>query len=82
MITANQPFGTGSELDLDFVLPGCKSLQVYTREYCSPEVAQAVVSSAGSMVVNPASDLWGIGIIMYELATGRNSLCCELLDAS
>jgi hypothetical protein len=44
--------------------------QVYTREYVSPEVAQAVVSGAGSIVADASWDLWGIGIIMWELATG------------
>lgn len=44
--------------------------QVYTREYCSPEVARAIVDGSVSMVVEPASDLWGVGVIMYELVTG------------
>jgi hypothetical protein len=44
--------------------------QVYTREYVSPEVAQAVVGGAVSIVAQPSWDLWGIGIIMWELATG------------
>jgi serine/threonine protein kinase len=44
---------------------------VYTREYCSPEVARAVVDGAVSMVAEPTSDLWGVGVIMYELVTGQ-----------
>jgi hypothetical protein len=45
-------------------------LQVYTREYVSPEVAPAVVCGAVSIVAQPSWDLWGIGIIMWEMATG------------
>jgi hypothetical protein len=50
-------------------------LQVYTREYVSPEVAQAVVGGAVSIVAQPSWDLWGIGIIMWEMATGGNMIC-------
>lgn len=49
-------------------------LQVYTREYVSPEVAQAVVGGAVSIIAEPSWDLWGIGIIMWELATGEQNL--------
>jgi serine/threonine protein kinase len=45
-------------------------MQVYTREYVSPEVAQALVGGAASIVAQPSWDLWGIGIIMWEMATG------------
>ncbi|WIA24021.1 hypothetical protein OEZ85_013642 [Tetradesmus obliquus] len=50
---------------------GQKTKVVYTREYVSPEVAQAVVGGAVSIVAEPSWDLWGIGIIMWELATGQ-----------
>jgi serine/threonine protein kinase len=48
----------------------CCCGQVYTREYVSPEVAQAVVGGAAAIVAQPSWDLWGIGIIMWEMATG------------
>jgi hypothetical protein len=50
-------------------------LQVYTREYVSPEVVQAVVGGVVSIVAQPSWDLWGIGIIMWELATGGRLHC-------
>ncbi|WIA44519.1 hypothetical protein OEZ86_007258 [Tetradesmus obliquus] len=50
---------------------GQKTKVVYTREYVSPEVAQAVVGGAVSIIAEPSWDLWGIGIIMWELATGQ-----------
>eukprot|EP00883_Tetradesmus_obliquus_P003774 jgi/Sobl393_1/14073/SZX67297.1 len=50
---------------------GQETKVVYTREYVSPEVAQAVVGGAVSIIAEPSWDLWGIGIIMWELATGQ-----------
>lgn len=55
-------------------------LQVYTREYVSPEVAQAVVSGAVSITADPSWDLWGIGIIMWDLATGAEMRLYHLLQ--
>jgi hypothetical protein len=52
------------------LLAAAAPLQVYTREYVSPEVAQAVVGGAVSIVAQPSWDLWGIGIIMWEMVTG------------
>jgi serine/threonine protein kinase len=49
-------------------------VQVYTRDYCSPEVAQAVLDGRTTFIVQPATDMWGVGVIMYQLVTGVQQL--------
>lgn len=49
---------------------GSEQPLIYTMEYCSPEVAQAVVKGEPTAMVHPAVDMWGLGVLMFELATG------------
>jgi serine/threonine protein kinase len=46
-------------------------LQVFSLEYCAPEVAQAVARGDRAMVASVAADMWAVGIIAYQLATGE-----------
>jgi serine/threonine protein kinase len=47
-------------------------LQVFTRDYCSPEVAEAALEGKTSLIAQPATDMWGVGLIMYQLVTGQH----------
>jgi serine/threonine protein kinase len=52
------------------------TLQVFSLEYCAPEVAQAVARGDRAMVASGAADMWAVGIIAYQLATGKSSMRC------
>lgn len=45
-------------------------LQVFSLEYCAPEVAAAVARGDRAMVACGAADMWAVGVIAYQLATG------------
>ena len=50
----------------------------YTLEYCSPEVAEAVEAGKPA-AANPASDMWALGLIAYQLASGEE--CVQACSA-
>jgi len=39
--------------------------------YAAPEVVQAAISGAETMKVSTESDMWSLGVIMYELYSGK-----------
>jgi hypothetical protein len=40
----------------------------------SPEVAQAVLDGRSTFIAQPATDMWDVGVIMYQLGTGAQRL--------
>jgi serine/threonine protein kinase len=46
-------------------------MQVFSLEYCAPEVAEAVARGDRAMVACGAADMWAVGVIAYQLATGK-----------
>jgi hypothetical protein len=46
------------------------AMQVFSLEYCAPEVAEAVARGDRAMVACGAADMWAVGVIAYQLATG------------
>jgi serine/threonine protein kinase len=57
-------FGLAKRLDRDTRLPGSRTV-MGTAEYMAPEQAR------GDQPVGPASDVYGLGAILYELLAGR-----------
>ena len=53
-----------------YAIAGTRAPTSYTLEYCSPEVAAAVMAGDETVVANPASDMWALGVIAFQLATG------------
>eukprot|EP00976_Prorocentrum_cordatum_P106813 1194527-Prorocentrum_minimum.AAC.3 len=49
----------------------CKCSAACSCRYAAPEVVQAAMSGAATMMVSTESDMWSLGVIMYELYTGR-----------
>jgi hypothetical protein len=49
-------------------------MQVFSLEYCAPEVAEAVARGDRAMVACGAADMWAVGVIAYQLATGAAHL--------
>ncbi|WIA24023.1 hypothetical protein OEZ85_013643 [Tetradesmus obliquus] len=45
--------------------------EVFSLEYCAPEVAAAVARGDRAMVACGAADMWAVGVIAYQLATGQ-----------
>ncbi|KAF6257061.1 kinase-like domain-containing protein [Scenedesmus sp. NREL 46B-D3] len=45
--------------------------EVFSLEYCAPEVAAAVAGGDRAMVACGAADMWAVGVIAYQLATGQ-----------
>lgn len=43
----------------------------YTRAYAAPEAVTAHAADAAVTVADPAVDAWALGVIAYELLTGR-----------
>uniref|UniRef100_A0A7S0WWQ8 Protein kinase domain-containing protein n=1 Tax=Pyramimonas obovata TaxID=1411642 RepID=A0A7S0WWQ8_9CHLO len=46
-------------------------IHYYTLRYAAPEVVQATISGADTMRVSTKSDMWSLGVVLYELYSGN-----------
>jgi serine/threonine protein kinase len=59
-------------IDLESVIPAHDWLRVYTAEACPPEFpVDELYKSLPRMKVDPSFDMWGLGLVLYEMATGK-----------
>lgn len=56
-------------------------LPLHAPRYCAPEVLLHVLSGATTIQRVAAHDMWSVGVIMYELFTGRRLFGEALTDA-
>jgi serine/threonine protein kinase len=57
-------FGCAAEVGKDVAI-------AFTLAYAAPEVVEAYRAGQKTMVVNPAIDAWSLGVMAYEVLTGR-----------
>jgi serine/threonine protein kinase len=59
-------------IDLESVISTNDWLRVYTAEACPPEFpVDELYKSLPKMRVEPSFDMWGLGLVLYEMATGK-----------
>lgn len=59
-------------IDLESARPFGSTPVDYSPEACPPEFASAFVKGeGGDFVLDPSYDMWSLGMLMYELSTGR-----------
>lgn len=68
-------------IDLESVIPAHDWLRVYTAEACPPEFpVDKLYRSLPKMRVDPSFDMWGLGLVLYEIATGKPFYAAGLTD--
>lgn len=50
---------------------GAKAKLVCTLQYAAPETVAASEVAASGVTADPATDIWALGIVAFELLTGR-----------
>lgn len=80
--SSNQMFYFGIKgIDLESVIPAHDWLRVYTAEACPPEFpVEELYKSLPRMRVDPSFDMWGLGLVLYEIATGKPFYAAGLTD--
>ena len=66
---------------IDFVTTveeGTRAPLSYTLRYAAPEVLQAVMQGKQDVVRDPAMDMWSVGVVIYEIYTGKRLFDPEL----
>lgn len=59
-------------IDLESAIPFNNYPVDYSPEACPPEFAKAFLDGTGSeFVLKPSYDLWSLGMMLYELSTGK-----------
>lgn len=52
----------------------------HSQQYTSPEVALALEAGNDTITVDPATDMWAVGVIAFELITGEQAFPEEGMD--
>ena len=74
--------GTWTLIDFGLVARAGDAASVgFTLLYAAPEVIVAHAAAAPSVVVDPAVDAWALGVMAFELLTGRPAFNMFFLDA-
>jgi len=68
-------------IDLESIVPTNELLQVYTAEACPPEFPlDEMYISLPEMAVTEAFDVWGLGLVLFEIATGHSFYAGGMTD--
>lgn len=59
-------------IDLESVIPEHGQLKVYTAESCPPEFPlEEMYKTLPTMQISSKFDIWGLGLVLFEMATGE-----------
>lgn len=68
-------------IDLESIVPTNELLQVYTAEACPPEFPlEEMYKTLPEMAVTEAFDVWGLGLVLFEMATGHSFYAEGMMD--